>query len=175
MKVLRRGICHFSLGVERTLHSYFVWTMAKLLLVDGSNLMGWLVARLIPKNVEIVRARSFAEADELLRDDPPDTAIFNLAPRNLDWRALLDRCVHHEPSIPFLCCSAIDNDEERDGPLPCRQEDFFTKSIPQDGFRRLLESLCAESRTPATGSCSGHGARGEEPAGRAPERITGQA
>lgn len=120
--------------------------MTRLLLVDGSDLMGWLVGRLIPCNVEIVRAGTFAEAERCLRTQPPDAAIFNITPRHLNWRVLLDRCVRHEPSIPFLCCSAFEHDEQNDGPLPCRPEDYFTKSIPQDGFRTLLERLCADSR-----------------------------
>ena len=120
--------------------------MTRLLLIDGSDLMEWLVARLVPFNVEIVRAASFSEADRLLRDQPPDAAIFNLTPRHLDWRALLSHCLRHEPAIPFLCCSAIENDLERDGPLPCRPRDHFTKSISKEEFRALLERLFAESR-----------------------------
>jgi len=119
--------------------------MTRLLLVDGSDLMGWLVARLIPQCVEIVRVGSFDEADSYLREQPPDAAIFNLSPRHLDWRALIDRCVYHRPAIPFLCCTVFENDEERDGPVPCRPKDYFTKSISKDDFRALLERLCAES------------------------------
>ena len=133
--------------------------MKRLLLVDGSDLMGWLVARLIPCNVEIVRAGSFAEADRFLSERPPDVAIFNITPRHLDWRSLLDRCIQNEPVIPFLCCSVVENDDECDGPLPCRPEDYFTKSIPQDGFRKLLERLCAESGTRERERFSGHGPR----------------
>ena len=133
--------------------------MTRLLLVDGSDLTGWLVEHLIPRSVEIVRAGSFAEADRFLCEEPPDAAIFNLTPRHLDWRALLDRCLHHEPVIPYLCCSVIENDEERDGPLPCRPEDYFTKSISQAEFRKLLERLCAESRALGRGRFSGRGAR----------------
>jgi len=133
--------------------------MTRLLLVDGSDLMGWLVARLIPSNVEIVQAASFADAERFLRDQLPDIAIFNITPRHLNWRSLLDRCMCNDPVIPFLCCSAFEIDEERDGPLPCRPEDFFTKSIPQDGLRTLLERLCAESRARERGRFSGQGTR----------------
>jgi DNA-binding NtrC family response regulator len=133
--------------------------MTRLLFVDGSDLMSWLVARLIPRNVEIVRVGSFAEADRFLREQPPDAAIFNLTPRHLDWRTLIDRCLHHEPVIPFLCCTAIENDEELDGPLPCRQEDYFTKSIPQGEFRTLLRRLCAESRARERERFSANGTR----------------
>jgi DNA-binding response OmpR family regulator len=119
--------------------------MARLLLVDGSDLMGWLVAYLSPADVEIVRVRTFAEAERCLSERPPDAAIINLMPRNLDWRSLLDKCFDRRRAIPVLCCSAMENDEERDGPLPCRPRDFFTKSIPQEEFRELLEGLLAKS------------------------------
>ncbi len=144
--------------------------MTRLLLVDGSDLMGWLVAHLIPCDVEIVRAASFAEADRCLRDQPPEAAIFNLMPRHLEWRSLLDKCVHGQPVIPYLCCSAIDNDEERDGPLPCRPEDFFTKSIPQDELRKLLERLFAESRARERGRFSRRGERSGHPKDRRLDR-----
>ena len=133
--------------------------MTRMLLVDGSDLTGWLVEHLIPCSVEIVQAGSFAEADRFLCEEPPDAAIFNLTPRHLDWRTLLDRCLSHEPVIPYLCCSVIENDEERDGPLPCRPEDYFTKSISQAEFRTLLERLCAESRARGRGRFTGQGAR----------------
>lgn len=140
--------------------------MARLLLVDGSDLMGWLVAQLIPCEVEIIRAASFAEADRCLREQPPDAAIFNLMPRHLNWRTLLDRCVHSQGVVPYLCCSAIDNDEERDGPLPCRPEDFFTKSISQNDLRKLLEGLFSESRARQRGRFSGQGERAGGPEDR---------
>lgn len=147
-------------GVVRTLHFAMCRTMTRLLLVDGSDLMGWLVARLIPGNVEIVRATSFGEADRCLRDKPPDVAIFNLTPRHLDWRVLLDRCSDRQPVIPFLCCSPFENDFERDGPLPCRQEDYFTKSISRDEFQKLLSRLCTESRGAASGGFAVRGTYG---------------
>jgi hypothetical protein len=118
------------------------------------------VAHLIPRTMEIVRVGSFAEADRYLREQPPDAAIFNLTPRHLDWRVLIDRCVFHEPVIPFLCCTAIEYDEERDGPLPCRPEDYFTKSIPQEEFRALVGRLCAESGAGDNKRFSGKGERG---------------
>jgi DNA-binding NtrC family response regulator len=142
--------------------------MTRLLFVDGSDLMGWLVARLIPRNVEIVRVGSFAEADRFLREQPPDAAIFNLTPRHLDWRTLIDRCVYHEPVIPFLCCTAIENDEEIDGPLPCRPEDYFTKSIPLEDLRRLLNRLVEEARTNRCDRFSREKARCGVPADRKP-------
>jgi len=140
--------------------------MTRLLLVDGSDLMGWLVAHLIPSDVEVIRATSFTEADRCLREHPPDAAIFNLMPRHLDWRSLLDRCVRCETVVPYLCCSAIDNDEERDGPLPCRPEDFFTKSISQNDLRKLLERLFSESRAQSGGRFSGQGERTGGPGDR---------
>ena len=144
--------------------------MTRLLLVDGSDLMGWLVAHLIPPEVEVIRATSFTEADRWLREKPPDAAIFNLMPRHLDWRTLLDRCVQGERIVPYLCCSAIDNDEERDGPLPCRPEDFFTKLIPQNELRNLLERLFAESRARERGRFSGRGKRSGHPQDRRLDR-----
>ena len=142
--------------------------MTRLLFVDGSDLMGWLVARLIPRNVEIVRVDSFVEAARFLREQPPDAAIFNLTPRHLDWRTLIDRCLRHEPVIPYLCCTAIENDAELDGPLPCRPEDYFTKSIPLKDLRLLVNRLVEEARTNRHDRFSREQARCGVPADRRP-------
>ena len=107
--------------------------------------MGWLVAHLIPSDVEVIRAASFSEADRCLREQPPDAAIFNLMPRHLDWRTLLDRCVRGQRVVPYLCCSAIDNDEERDGPLPCRPEDFLHEVYFAKGIYESSSSVSSRS------------------------------
>ena len=150
------------------LQAIFSTTMTKLLLVDGSDLMGWRVSHLAPCEVEVVRATSFAEAERILREDPPEVAIFCLTPCHLEWRTLLGRCTSHQPVIPFLCCSAFEIDERFDGPLPCRPEDFFTKSIPLEDLRRLLNRLVEEARTNHPDRFSREKARCGVPADRRP-------
>ncbi|MFV2072266.1 MAG: hypothetical protein ACC742_06395 [Thermoanaerobaculales bacterium] len=142
--------------------------MTRLLLVDGSDLMRWQVSHLVPYEVEVVRAASFAEADRFLREDPPDAAIFCLTPSRLDWRTLLGHCTDHQPVIPFLCCSALEIDEDIDGPLPCRPEDYFTKSISLKEFRQLLDHLVTEAQAKHTERFSREQARCGAPTDRRP-------
>lgn len=143
----------------------------RLLVVDGSNLLGWRVQRLAPVSVEIVHAGSFAEADRVLRDEPPDAAVFCLNPHHLEWRNLLDRCVNHQPVIPFLCCSALEIDEGRGNPLPCRPEDYFSKSASMEEFRHYIRRVVDEARAGNPRRFSPNEARRGGAAERTPRRA----
>lgn len=122
--------------------------MTRLLVVDGSPLMAWLVGRVAPAGVEVEAATSFRDAARRLASDPPDAAIFNFSPCQLGWRELIDSCLQHRPRIPFLCSSALDSDEIDDDALPCRTDDHFAKPIPVEHLRRLVEDLVEEARSP---------------------------
>jgi DNA-binding NarL/FixJ family response regulator len=113
----------------------------RLLIVDGSDLTAWLVAHAVPAGVEVVRAATFAQAVRILRDAPPDVAIFNLTPSHLDWRTLLETCDRHEPPVPFLCTSPLDEANASDSPLPCRPERFCPKSLLVPELRARIERL----------------------------------
>ncbi|HOC43457.1 MAG TPA: response regulator [Thermoanaerobaculales bacterium] len=84
--------------------------MPRVLVVDGSRLMAWLVQTLASDDVEVVQAGRLADAHALLVDDPPDAAIFNLTPWDLEWSRLIDLCHDHAPPIPFVLCSTLDDE-----------------------------------------------------------------
>jgi two-component SAPR family response regulator len=83
--------------------------LIRILVVDGSQLMGWLVDSLTPASVCVQQTTSFDEAMGLLRSHPPHAAIFNIGPSDLPWAELHTICDSHKPRIPFLCCSAVED------------------------------------------------------------------
>jgi DNA-binding response OmpR family regulator len=116
----------------------------RILVLDGSQLMGWLVDSLAPGSVAVHRAASFDEARWALEKDPPDVAIFNMAPANLPWHELRDLCRVSEPEIPFLCVSTV---EETSADLEgCQDDRAVVIPIPnselQDRIGRLINEAC---------------------------------
>lgn len=120
--------------------------MARLLVVDGSELLAWRVAKVAPPGVEIERATTFAEAEKLLAESPPDAALFNLAPCHSDWRRLLNECTGNGRLIPFLCIAALDHYELCRCAIPCRAEDLISETLPREEFGMKIAALIDESR-----------------------------
>ena len=92
--------------------------MRRVLVVDGSHLMVWLVRTLVPDDVQVVQAGRFGEAQALLTSDPPDAAIFNLTPSTLEWSRLISLCHEHAPPIPFVLCTTLDGELPAELHLP---------------------------------------------------------
>ena len=102
--------------------------------------------RLAPAGVEVVTADSFRHALEILRDDPPAAAIFSIAPPDLPWQEVGELCRSHTPPIPFLCCSAVEDDPQAIERIRCATDHFFCKPIPASELRSRIERLIAEVR-----------------------------
>jgi hypothetical protein len=81
----------------------------RILVLDGSQLMGWLVDSLAPASAAVHRSASFDEARWVLEHDPPDIAIFNITPADLPWHELRDLCRSSDPEIPHLCVSTVED------------------------------------------------------------------
>ena len=120
----------------------------RVLMVDGSTLMGWLVKSLSSSAIDIVCARSFDDARRLLRSHPPDAAIFNITPSELPWHELRDLCRCHEPSIPFLCFSAV---EDAAGEVAvCDDAELLYKPVPTSELRSRVDDLVSSARRART-------------------------
>ena len=120
--------------------------MARLLVVDRSELLAWRVAKVAPPGVEVERASTFAQAQQMLAESPPDAALFNLAPCHSNWRRLLDECTGNGRLIPFLCIAALDHYEACSCDLPCRVEDLIPKGLPHEEFGLKIAGLIDECR-----------------------------
>jgi two-component SAPR family response regulator len=125
--------------------------MVRLLVVDGSQLMIRIVEMLLPEDVEVVQASRFADARTLLAFDPPDAAIFNLTPSNLDWPRLVSLCHDQEPPIPFVLCSTLDRDPSDELDLCGRPVAVIRKPVEVAELRSTLDRLLHEVWTARNG------------------------
>lgn len=122
--------------------------MTRVLVVDGSELMGWLVQHLVPRHVEVVRAATFSEANSVLSHDPPGAAIFNITPSNLNWQQLVEICCRQDPPVPFLFCSTLSPAEESEIELPCLRDHVFDKPMRISELRLSLNELLDKVKPP---------------------------
>ncbi len=118
----------------------------RLLVVDRSELLAWRVAKVAPPGVDVERATTFAQAEQMLAESPPDAALFNLAPCHTNWRRLLDECTGNGRLIPFLCIAALDHYEDCCCTVPCRAEDLIPKGLPSGEFGVMIANLIKECR-----------------------------
>lgn len=118
--------------------------VTRILVVDGSELLAWRVAKVAPPGVEVERATTFAQAEQMLAESPPDAALFNLVPCHTNWRRLLDECTGNGRLIPFLCIVALDHYEVCNCDLPCRADDLISKDLPNGEFGVKIAGLINE-------------------------------
>jgi DNA-binding NtrC family response regulator len=118
--------------------------MPRVLVVDGSHLMVWLVQTLVPDDVEVVQAGRFADAQSLLASDPPDAAIFNLTPSTLEWSQLIALCHEHTPPIPYVLCTTLDGELPAELQLPSPPLAIVRKPARISDLRATLSELLRE-------------------------------
>ena len=118
----------------------------RVLVVDGSQLMGWLVDSLTPESVDVRQTTCFAEAKDLLITDSPDAAIFNIGPSDLPWGDLHAICDSHDPRIPYLCCSAVEDLPAEKLDMYCADNRVLIKPIPMMELREHVLGLAEEAR-----------------------------
>ena len=119
----------------------------RLLVVDQSLILQWLVRHEFPDGVEIASAQSLHEAEALLAADgpnAPDAAVVSLPPARLPWRDFQHRCAAHVPPIPVLYESCIDTDGRALGLEPGDgYAAFLKKPAARTELRAALEALLA--------------------------------
>lgn len=122
----------------------------RLLVVDQSLILQWLVRHEFPDGLEIASAQSLHEAEALLAADAPhapDAAVVSLPPARLPWREFQHRCAAHVPPIPVLYESCIDADASALGLEPGDGYAFFLKKpAARSELRSALLALLAVSR-----------------------------
>ncbi len=125
----------------------------RLLVVDQSLILQWLVRHEFPDGLEIASAQSLQEAEALLAADAanaPDAAVVSLPPARLPWREFQHRCAAHVPPIPVLYESCIDADASALGLEPGDGYAFFLKKpAARSELRSALLALLAVSRESA--------------------------
>jgi hypothetical protein len=121
----------------------------RVLVVDGSRLMPWLVGAVAPENVLVDHAGSFQEARDILASNPPHVAIFNLTPVHLPWQELARTCREHRPPIPFRCFCSVCADEKGPPGDPPMCPHVVEKPSILRGLRNEVEALLREAHEAA--------------------------
>ena len=131
----------------------------RLLVLDQSRILQWLVLHEFPEGLEVLAVQSFDDAERLLAEDPPDAAVVSLPPAQLPWRDFQHLCARRDPPIPVLYESCLHSDGADVGLDPTDgYAVFLRKPAPRSDLRAALEALLAEARR----------ARGEEAPGASP-------
>ncbi len=129
--------------------------MPRVLVVDGSHLMVWLVQTLVPDDVQVVQAARFADAQAMLSSDPPDAAIFSLTPSTVEWSRLISLCHEHAPPIPFVLCTTLDGELPAELSLPRPPLAVIRKPARISDLRATLSELLREVRPAAADDTPG--------------------
>ncbi|MCP3956672.1 MAG: hypothetical protein GY719_02350 [bacterium] len=111
----------------------------RLLIVDGNELLAWVVRHLAPACVEVESATTREQVETSLRDHSPDAVLLNLRHSAGPWRDVAAWCRHHEPRIPVLFHDGAYLNPRREG-LPLDDRSFFTQSLAAEDLDRLLRA-----------------------------------
>jgi len=112
----------------------------RLLVVDRCSLMRWVVHHLAPTDVEVEQATTIEEAMAILRDRPPQAAIFNLTPESFPWAEIERLCRRQDPPISTVYLSCV-HDAPTEAGIPAGSENFFVKPLSTAVLRRQIRRL----------------------------------
>lgn len=117
----------------------------RVLVVDESRMMPWLVARLGGVQIQVEAVDSFPAALAAVRGDGIDAAVVSLTPARLPWREFQRACASHDPPVPVLyeSCVAASPGELGLEPLEGRAL-FLRKPAPLPVLAGALAALLAE-------------------------------
>lgn len=103
----------------------------RVLVVDPSRLLPWIVRHELGEDAEIVAVRTFEDAERAVRERPPDAAVVSLPPAHLPWQKFQHLCATRVPPVPVLYESCV----------PPEKADFTLD--PGDGYAAfLLKPAC---------------------------------
>lgn len=131
----------------------------RLLVLDQSLILQWLVRHEFPDGVEILSAQDLREAEPFLAAPPPlaaDAAVVSLPPAHIPWREFQHRCATHAPPIPVLYETCVDVDARTMGLDP---DDgyaaFLHKPAARNELHSALETLLAAAKNGKIGAARG--------------------
>ena len=90
----------------------------RVLVVDESRVLPWLVRRLAGNRIEVLEADCYRDALALVERHPVDAAIVSVTPAYLPWREFQCACARRRPAIPVLYESCLATSVEALGLAP---------------------------------------------------------
>lgn len=79
----------------------------RLLVLDHSGILPWLVEHAAPAGVDVEAVTDLQQAERVLREHPPDAAVVSVPPATLPWRQFQHLCATCEPPVPVLYESCV--------------------------------------------------------------------
>jgi hypothetical protein len=133
---------------------------ARILVLDESRVLPWVVARVCPPGTVVVALTSLDDAARALRESPPDAAVVSVTPAHVVWREFQHLCAVGRPPVPVLYVSCLFTCAADAGLEPLEGEAAFlrkpaSKAEFAEALRRLLRTV--------------DGMRDAEPAGEIPQ------
>ena len=127
-------------------------TVLRLLVLDPSGILAWLVEHAAPVGVDVEGVTTLQEAERVVREQPPDAAVVSVPPGALPWRQFQHLCAIHR--VPVLYESCVHRNAGDVGIDPADGTALFLgKPAPRGALRDALEQLLARVAiaTPAQG------------------------
>jgi hypothetical protein len=79
----------------------------RLLVVDPSGILAWLVEHAVSPAVEVEAVTSLEEAERVVRERPPEGAVVSMSHAELPWARFQHLCASSHPPIPVLYESCV--------------------------------------------------------------------
>ena len=79
----------------------------RVLVLDESRLMAWIVEHVAPPGTKVVGLTSFDDARRALLENPPDAAIVSVTSARRPWREFRLLCTERRPPVPLLYESCV--------------------------------------------------------------------
>ncbi|KAB2959099.1 MAG: hypothetical protein F9K18_11730, partial [Thermoanaerobaculia bacterium] len=122
----------------------------RLLVIDESRVLPWVVEHLAPAGVEVEFAQDFEDARRAIRDHRPDAAVVSLPPAHLPWREFQHLCASQSPPVPVLYESCL---LAAAGEIGLDPDDgyaaFLEKPAPRERLQAAILRLLEQAGRPA--------------------------
>jgi DNA-binding NtrC family response regulator len=116
-------------------------TTVRLLVLDNSGILPWLVAHAAPAGVEVEAVSSLDEAERRVREQPPDGAVVSMPHSQLPWAGFQHLCATRRPPVPVLYTSCEHHDAGEAGIDPGEGVSLF---LPKPVAHGRLHQALAE-------------------------------
>jgi DNA-binding NtrC family response regulator len=122
----------------------------RLLVIDESRVLPWVVERLAPPGVAVEVALDFDEAERVIREHRPDAAVVSIPPAQLPWREFQHLCGSQQPPVPVLYESCLLAAAGEFGIDPADgYAAFLEKPAPRERLQAAIQRLLEQARQPA--------------------------
>jgi DNA-binding response OmpR family regulator len=122
--------------------------MERLLVLDPSGILPWLVAHAAPAGVEVEAVDDLEEAGRRVRACPPAAVVVDMPPAHLPWASFQRCCAEQTPPVPVLYLSC-ETGRPRDAGLDpaIGIGVFLLKPVAHRRLEELLAAILAARRS----------------------------